>query len=364
MIKDPKQIVTPYAFSVHPDLLGLPLATPKRRLAALSVDLLIASILTGIGNVALAFGVACLFFWMAVRTKGKNKFKNFLRYTGATFASFFIFAIAVGIIEGMDPSYNDTADFDEIITANGTENVDWAEFGTSMMTMDYSDPEAVEKGFLEMAEQLSEVYSDSDDNFLERIPEEFESKIQAFRTAIIESDTLKVDSLRTHIASIIAANEFNDYKSQIFDLKNENEDLEDINQALRDDIENPSIYKAVKRALGYMGLSLGWIGIYFITTIAFFRGQTLGKRLLKIRVIRLNNKPIGLFFAFERFGGYAAGIATGLIGFFQMFWDSNRQAIHDKIASTVVIDLRESKMKETEDLRKEVKDSENLLSYF
>lgn len=200
---------------------------------------------------ALAFGVACLFFWMAVRTKGKNKFKNFLRYTGATFASFFIFAIAVGIIEGMDPSYNDTADFDEIITANGTENVDWAEFGTSMMTMDYSDPEAVEKGFLEMAEQLSEVYSDSDDNFLERIPEEFESKIQAFRTAIIESDTLKVDSLRTHIASIIAANEFNDYKSQIFDLKNENEDLEDINQALRDDIENPSIYKAVKRALGY-----------------------------------------------------------------------------------------------------------------
>lgn len=47
-----------------------------------------------------------------------------------------------------------------------------------------------------------------------------------------------------------------------------------------------------------------------------------------------------------------------------MFWDSNRQAIHDKIASTVVIDLRESKMKETEDLRKEVKDSENLLSYF
>ena len=194
MIKDPKQIVTPYAFSVHPDLLGLPLATPKRRLAALSVDLLIASILTGIGNVALAFGVACLFFWMAVRTKGKNKFKNFLRYTGATFASLFIFAIAVGIIEGMDPSYNDTADFDEIITANGTENVDWAEFGTSMMTMDYSDPEAVEKGFIEMAEQLSEVYSDSDDNFLERIPEEFESKIQAFRAAIIESDTLKVDS--------------------------------------------------------------------------------------------------------------------------------------------------------------------------
>ena len=140
------------------------------------------------------------------------------------------------------------------------------------------------------------------------------------------------------------------------------DDLAEENEELKDQIENPSLYKTLKTWLSFMGLSLGWVGLYFIATIAYFKGQTLGKRFLSIRVVRLNNKPIGLFFAFERFGGYAAGIATGLIGFFQMFWDANRQAIHDKIASTVVIDERPHKRMETEHLRKEVLDSENLLS--
>ena len=38
-----------------------------------------------------------------------------------------------------------------------------------------------------------------------------------------------------------------------------------------------------------------------------------------------------------RAGGYAAGVATGTLGFLQIYWDANRQAIHDKVAGTVVI---------------------------
>jgi uncharacterized RDD family membrane protein YckC len=68
-----------------------------------------------------------------------------------------------------------------------------------------------------------------------------------------------------------------------------------------------------------------------------WRGQTPGKRLLGIRVVRLNGKPITWWASFERFGGYAAGLATGLLGFLQIFWDRNRQAIHDKIMETVVV---------------------------
>jgi hypothetical protein len=34
-------------------------------------------------------------------------------------------------------------------------------------------------------------------------------------------------------------------------------------------------------------------------------------------------------------------MATGMIGFVQVLWDDNRQAIQDKIAHTVVIDLRQ-----------------------
>ena len=36
-------------------------------------------------------------------------------------------------------------------------------------------------------------------------------------------------------------------------------------------------------------------------------------------------------------GGYAAGFATVLPGFAQVFWDANRQGIHDRIVGTVVI---------------------------
>lgn len=364
MIKDPKQIVTPYAFSVHPDILGLPLATPKRRLAALLIDLLIASILTGLGNLFLAFGVTILFFWIAVRTKSESMFKNLLRYSGAAVASIFVFSISVGVLEIFDLGDSDETP-DPVVTINGTEQVDWSEFGARMATMDYSDPEALEQGLEELAEQLDSNNNESSNSaFLDEISDTFPTVLSDFRMAISNGDTSLVDSLRSEIAAIVAAKEIEQFDDEIDALEDQVSDLEDENEELTDQIENPSLYATLKRGFGFLGLSLGWIGIYFITTIAFFRGQTLGKRLLNIRVVRLNNNPIGLFFAFERFGGYAAGIATGLIGFFQMFWDANRQAIHDKIAGTVVIDLRESKMKKTEEMRNEILESENLLSQF
>jgi uncharacterized RDD family membrane protein YckC len=54
-------------------------------------------------------------------------------------------------------------------------------------------------------------------------------------------------------------------------------------------------------------------------------------------VVRLDGSPLGLWFSLERFGGYAAGVATGLLGFVQVYWDPNRQGIHDRIARTVVV---------------------------
>ena len=43
----------------------------------------------------------------------------------------------------------------------------------------------------------------------------------------------------------------------------------------------------------------------------------------------------------------AAGLATGLLGFIQIYWDANRQAIHDKISATVVIDIRKARLTQT-----------------
>ena len=83
--------------------------------------------------------------------------------------------------------------------------------------------------------------------------------------------------------------------------------------------------------------------------------------MLKLQVVRLNNKSIGLWYSFERFGGYAAGFATGLLGFFQIYWDANRQGIHDKIAAKAVLDIRPKMIKKCEDLRQEIISEENLL---
>ncbi|MDH3206613.1 MAG: RDD family protein, partial [Gemmatimonadota bacterium] len=86
-----------------------------------------------------------------------------------------------------------------------------------------------------------------------------------------------------------------------------------------------------------LGFGFGWAALYMTVWMSVTNGQTLGKRLLGLRVVRLDGLPINWWVAFERAGGYAAGFATGLLGFAQIFWDANRQAIHDRIVGTVVI---------------------------
>lgn len=106
-----------------------------------------------------------------------------------------------------------------------------------------------------------------------------------------------------------------------------------------DEATSHSVVAWVKGFLSDMGLGFGWAAFYFTVFTARFDGQTLGKKMLGIRVIQLDGANISLWAAFGRYGGYAAGFTTGLLGFMQIFWDANRQGIQDKISSTVVIDL-------------------------
>lgn len=110
--------------------------------------------------------------------------------------------------------------------------------------------------------------------------------------------------------------------------------------------ESRSIVAWIKGFMSDMGLGFGWAAFYFTVFTAKFDGQTLGKKLLGIRVILLDGAKISLWAAFGRYGGYAAGFTTGLLGFMQIFWDANRQGIQDKISSTVVIDLAQMHKKQ------------------
>lgn len=89
------------------------------------------------------------------------------------------------------------------------------------------------------------------------------------------------------------------------------------------------------------GLGYGWSLLYFSLLPAWWGGQTVGKRLLGLRVVELCGKPLTALRCLKRYGGYAAGLATGGIGLAQLLWDPNRQALQDRTAHTVVIDLRQ-----------------------
>ncbi len=83
---------------------------------------------------------------------------------------------------------------------------------------------------------------------------------------------------------------------------------------------------------------------YFVLVLAYFtlltrigRGWTLGKWLAGIRVVRLDGKAWTLWSSFGRAGGYGASLSTFGLGFLQALWNRNRQALHDRIAETVVV---------------------------
>jgi hypothetical protein len=101
--------------------------------------------------------------------------------------------------------------------------------------------------------------------------------------------------------------------------------------------EGASVLSTLRGLADELGFGFGWASLYLTVMLSWWKGQTIGKRIMKIRVVRLDGEPITWWAAFERAGGYAAGVATGLLGFAQVFWDSNRQAIHDRIAGTVVV---------------------------
>ncbi|MDR9418403.1 RDD family protein [Gracilimonas sp.] len=355
MKNDPKQIITPYAFEIDPELLGLPLATPKRRLLALLIDLFIAAILSSLGNVTLALASAGVFVWIAIRTKNDVRWQNILRYTGAAFASIFVFLASIGLLEGTDNEKPTLSD--NIVVPEGVE---WDDFSEKMASTDFTNQNDI-AALEAYAEQLGDDLSTIDSVRTKKYDSLSRAQLLSFVQAIDMGDSALTDSLRVLIAGNIAAPEISELQARNKIFTDRIDDLEDENEDLRDEIENPGFIKSARAAGEDFGLTFGWMGLYFILSLALFNGHTAGKKLLGLKVVRLNNEPIGIWYSFERFGGYAAGLATGLLGFFQVYWDANRQGIHDKIAGTVVIDTRIKKINKYKDLTSKVLRKENLL---
>lgn len=78
--------------------------------------------------------------------------------------------------------------------------------------------------------------------------------------------------------------------------------------------------------------------LYFIVLEGSAAGQTLGKKVMGIRVVGIDDaRPIGYGRAFVRWIGRLVSALPCFLGFFWMLWDGEKQTWHDKFSSAVVV---------------------------
>jgi hypothetical protein len=371
--RDPRSIITPDAFEVAPALLGLPLATPARRLAALLIDLAVIGLITlltknfgvVLGLVAAvlfiregfkrtpvpgsAFGramrlsVGCLGTWIGIITivvwlAVQGSFRGNGRDEGDTPAA----------AQSTDASLSGVGGLMTLIEGVGdARRVEQAATRNEAVS---AATELARRGFRAglTEEQVRDVLVDMIPDDAAWKPETEVIVDEAIAGAIGDTtlvrETAKVaqtDTGVTGFADPLVADSLRKLQTQVASLtastESQQRDLSLLRDELRQEKEGGAFLATLRGFLDELGFGFGWASLYLTVMLSWWKGQTIGKRMLKIRVLRLDGEPITWWTAFERAGGYAAGLATGLLGFAQVYWDSNRQAIHDRIVGTVVV---------------------------
>jgi uncharacterized RDD family membrane protein YckC len=93
--------------------------------------------------------------------------------------------------------------------------------------------------------------------------------------------------------------------------------------------------------------------LYFGLISCYTNGYTIGKRILRIRIISTDHKHLTLWHSIERSLGYYASSLEFGFGFLQYFIDYNRRTVHDRIAETIVVKIN----KQVKPISKQSKES-------
>jgi uncharacterized RDD family membrane protein YckC len=80
--------------------------------------------------------------------------------------------------------------------------------------------------------------------------------------------------------------------------------------------------------------------LYWGLAAYFGNGQTPGKWVARSRVVSLTGERMGLWQSIEPGLGYGAVVLEMGLGFLQFFWDRNRMCAQDRLAETIVVDVR------------------------
>ena len=102
-----------------------------------------------------------------------------------------------------------------------------------------------------------------------------------------------------------------------------------------DDPPDQAYYVA---AIIIMTYFVAFVPLYFVGMWAW-RGQTLGKMAVAIRVVRSDGRPAGVGAALLRLVGYLFSSLLLFAGFLMIVFDRQRRGLHDRLADTIVVDL-------------------------
>jgi uncharacterized RDD family membrane protein YckC len=100
--------------------------------------------------------------------------------------------------------------------------------------------------------------------------------------------------------------------------------------------------KYVARSLFSMPVAwtMGWLmSLMYFCWFWVWRGQTFGKMVMGIKVIRTDSSEISWLCAIIRFFGGLLSIAILFIGYIWIHFDEKKQGLHDKLADTIVVKL-------------------------
>lgn len=441
--RDPRTEVTPDAFGISPELLGLPLAGPWSRLAALAVDGILIGVLSRAGLLLLGVAAAVFFLRIATsRERGRYLARAFRGAVGClglgillvTGCGLFVLLspdaedgeglmsrIPVGQVQSVDgegevsvslgdvfSGLSDVRDYRDARTAEEAgraaarvarrfEAAGAPETDVSEALREMAPEDAPWRGELDRIVELALARADSapvpsdrgsgerpdapgegvPEGSADDVPSDAGSPPGDEAPPTTDPDSLSLPEALDRYALLLADSSASTQaatggadrppeerarlrarivaelgsdtlallqerlQEEASDRATVEERLERTRQELRD-VREAGILGWISRLVDDLGLAFGWGAIYMTVFMTWWNGQTPGKKLLRIRVRQLDGTPLGWWESFERAGGYAAGFATGLLGFVQVFWDPNRQAIHDKIAETVVTSERRS----------------------
>ncbi|MDX1566602.1 MAG: RDD family protein [Longimicrobiales bacterium] len=375
---DPRTEVTPDAFEISGDLLGLPLAGPWSRLWALVLDGILIGLLSLAGPLLLGVAAAVFFLRMALSKEQNAYLARAFRGIMGCLGLGILFVTGCGLFVFLAPDVEDAGDLlPGVLQSGDTPTGDGQEVSVDLgdVFSGISEVQRFRRAETEDEARTSAAAvarrlagagaptADIREALRELAPPDAPWRDQlssivgeAVRSAAPDeapgrgnsgSDVVSVPSADSLVPADDLPDSLADSLSVLHArLQEEIEDRETAEARLErarrelEEARDGGVVAWIEEIVDELGLAFGWGAIYMTVFLTWWNGQTPGKRLMRIRVRQLDGTPLGWWEAFERSGGYAAGFATGLLGFLQVFWDPNRQAIHDKIAETVVVSER------------------------